>query len=47
MLVLVLLALAVFSERAFLAQISDKKPEALKQLTSFYRYATLRMLGKP
>ena len=31
MLVLAFLALAVFSERAFLGQISDEKPEALKQ----------------
>ena len=30
-LVLAFLALAVFSERAFLGQISDQKPEALKQ----------------
>jgi uncharacterized membrane protein len=30
-LVLAFLALAVFSERAFLVQISDQKPEALKQ----------------
>ncbi len=30
-LVLAFLALAVFSERAFLGQISDEKPEALKQ----------------
>jgi uncharacterized membrane protein len=30
-LVLVFLALAIFSERAFLGQISDQKPEALKQ----------------
>jgi uncharacterized membrane protein len=30
-LVLAFLALAVFSERAFLGQISDRKPEALKQ----------------
>ena len=30
-LVLVFLALAVFSERAFLGQISDQKPAALKQ----------------
>jgi len=30
-LVLVFLALAVFSERAYLGQISDRKPEALKQ----------------
>ena len=30
-LVLPFLALAVFSERAFLGQISDQKPEALKQ----------------
>jgi putative copper export protein len=30
-LVLVFLGLAVFSERAFLGQISDEKPEALKQ----------------
>jgi putative copper export protein len=34
-LVLAFLALAVFSERAFLAQISDEKPEALRQ----YRWA--------
>lgn len=31
LLVLAFLALAVFSERAFLGQISDQKPEALKQ----------------
>lgn len=30
-LVLAFLALAIFSERAFLGQISDQKPEALKQ----------------
>jgi putative copper export protein len=30
-LVLAFLALAVFSERAYLGQISDEKPEALKQ----------------
>ena len=30
-LVLVFLALAIFSERAFLGQISDQKPEALKK----------------
>jgi len=30
-LVVVFLALAVFSERAYLAKISDQKPEALKQ----------------
>lgn len=30
-LVLAFLALAIFSERAFLGQISDKKPEALRQ----------------
>src|SRR5512136_868425 len=30
-LVLAFLALAIFSERAFLGQISDEKPEALKQ----------------
>jgi len=29
--VLTFLALAVYSERAFLGQISDEKPEALKQ----------------
>jgi uncharacterized membrane protein len=33
-LVLAFLALAVFSERAFLGQISDRKPEALKQFRS-------------
>jgi uncharacterized membrane protein len=37
MLVLVFLALAIFSERAFLGQISDRKPEALKQ----YRWALI------
>jgi hypothetical protein len=30
-LVLAFLVMAVFSERAFLKQISDKKPKALKQ----------------
>jgi uncharacterized membrane protein len=30
-LVVIFLALAIFSERAFLGQISDQKPEALKQ----------------
>lgn len=34
-LVLAFLILAIFSERAFLAQISDKKPQALKN----FRYA--------
>jgi uncharacterized membrane protein len=40
-LVLAFLALAVFSERAFLAQISDEKPEALKQFRWALRINTL------
>jgi uncharacterized membrane protein len=40
-LVLVFLALAVFSERAFLGQISDEKPEALKQFRGVLNINTI------